>query len=119
VFLPLDYLERERAAIERHLGEAHKRGDVPYRVAVTTDRDAAKAAEANRGLALSDAIPASLRDRIRAARKRLELSQEEAAELFRVSREMWAAWETGRKAIPPKRAEALERWAASGRSGDA
>lgn len=118
VFLPLDWMKRVHAAIERYHEAARERGDVAYRVEITTDRDAAKAAEANRGLALSEAISASLRDRIRAARKRLELSQTEAAALFRVSRQLWTAWETGEKPIPPKRAEALERWAASGRSGD-
>lgn len=114
IYLAADWLDRCRSAIEHHHEAARERGDVAYRVEITTDRAVAKAAEDNRGLALpasAATTTASLRECLLAARERRGLSQEAAAAIVGVSRPLWAAWETGRKPIPQKRAEALARWA--------
>ena len=123
-FLPRDWSEKRAADLEAYHAERHARGEVPYIVKVTKDRDvAAKAHEDLAGERRGGDVGLGsepLRIRLYAARKDRKLSQADVGELFGVSQRTVGLWEAGPdldekgrpkgKPIPAELVPLLLRW---------
>jgi hypothetical protein len=126
LFLAEDWRDRFRQEVEAYHAERHARGETPYLVKVTKDRNLVDKAEASRGLPEEavglDGEP--LRVRLYITRRDKKLSQAAVGALFGVSQATINYWETGPepgedgevrgKAIPADVAPLLLRWVESG-----
>ena len=120
-FLPTNYRELARDAIEAHHAERYARGETPYELAITRDAALFEKGLDERGrpvpkeedLEGGDAAQ-PLRSKLKVARLERDLRQADVAGLFGVSQPAYAPWESGTKPIPAELVPLVERWVATG-----